>query len=517
MQISGDIIYGFLAKRYSLERYGKGIHAKELSLPTFWERGAKAAPGHIYVAHTADLPRKPPEECLVICDGTRPPKVWNMWPCDVIYVAGARGGLVELFNSVQGILDMLVTWAAHMQALQMGGASVRDLVEESMRIFENRITICDYELRILATCEIDDAHPEQGVHMTDRLDRIPAGHIPSIIAARPSAIKNREPYFFDAAEGTQTYCINLFLGNTYIGSCSLQEQAHPLERYELELFQIFAEYVRGMLALQARSVGNQLLTARTIFEQLLNGYPVSKSDMDHALKLIELNLGKSSIDNCKWCCVVIQNIHSGRTLPEKYLCTTIESILPNATALVFGESVVAFCLIGSARHRVHEICDPLQAYIDDMGFKAGISRTFIDPFHARDYYRQALAALETGFECNPERSWFLFGDYALEYMLHRCCGDFETEMMVPPDLVRLYRNSSPDVDYIDTLRAFLDNDCKITKTANEMYLHRTTLVKRLEKIRGYIDLDDPARALYLRVCLHLPDIEQALEACADVS
>ena len=50
-----------------------------------------------------------------------------------------------------------------------------------------------------------------------------------------------------------------------------------------------------------------------------------------------------------------------------------------------------------------------------------------------------------------------------------------------------------------------------------MYLHRTTLVKRFEKIRGVINLDDPKRVLYLRICLNLPDIEQALEDSSDVS
>jgi sugar diacid utilization regulator len=244
---------------------------------------------------------------------------------------------------------------------------------------------------------------------------------------------------------------------------------------------------------------------------------MSQSDMNHALKLIDLNLGERGIEGHKWCCVVIQNTHNGGALPEGYLCTTVESILPNATALVYNDAIVAYCLIKNEGHRQAEICDPLQAYLADMGFKAGISRTFLDSFHARDYYRQALATLETGFECDPDRSWYLFGDYALDYMLLRCCGEFSTEMMVPPELVRLYRRSSTDVDYIETLRTFLDNDCRITQTANVLYLHRTTMVKRLEKMREHVNLDDPDRRLYLRMCLHLPDIEQTLEACSDVS
>jgi len=102
-------------------------------------------------------------------------------------------------------------------------------------------------------------------------------------------------------------------------------------------------------------------------------------------------------------------------------------------------------------------------------------------------------------------------------MLQNVCGEFETKMMVPPELVRLWRLNTSDVDYVATLRAFLDNDCKITRTATVMYLHRTTLVKRLEKIRGVVNLDDPKRVLYLRICLNLPDIDQALETCDNVS
>jgi hypothetical protein len=36
-------------------------------------------------------------------------------------------------------------------------------------------------------------------------------------------------------------------------------------------------------------------------------------------------------------------------------------------------------------------------------------------------------------------------------------------------------------------------------------------------MREHVNLDDPDRRLYLRMCLHLPDIEQTLEACSDVS
>lgn len=517
MRITGDMLFGLLSKKCTLERFGKGSRTRELSLPTFWRSGDPAEAGRIYVARTDELGTRPPEGCVFVCCGMRPSKVWNSWPCDIIYVKDAGVGIMDAFNLVQAVLDRLITWETRMRQLQSSGASVRDLVEASIPIFENRVTVCDYELRILATCESDVHDPMQVVRMNDKLERVPANLTTFFMDSRFSMIRRREPYFLDVPGSTQTYCINFHLGETYIGSCSIQDTVHPLEEHDLKLFQMFAGYVRETLALQARTMGNQLVTARTVFEQLLNGYPVSKSDMEHALRMIELSMGGRSIRECKWCCVVIRNARGTGQLPDNYLCTTVESILPNATALVVNGSIVAFCVLANNQHRAEEIGEVLEAFLVDMGFRAGVSRTFIDPFGAEKYYRQALCAVETGFEVDQERHCHLFGDIALDYMLDRVTSELELELLVPPELVRLYRHNSPDVDYVGTLKAFLDNDCKITKTANALYLHRTTLVKRLEKIRSIVNLDDADRCLYLRICLHLPDIERALEGNSDVS
>ena len=516
MRLSADVMYGLLSEKYRLNRFGKGIRAKELALPVFWERDMQAEPGGIYIARTGDLPNKPPEDCVIICCGTKPPLMWNMWPCEIIHITDIHDDLLGVFNETQRIVNRIVSWEMRMQQLAATGSHIKEMVEASIPIFENRITVTDYELRILAYCETDANHPEDGVYMSDRYERVPIANLMSVMTDSARDMRRRDPFFVEERGSKDSYCINLYLGDTYVGTCSLQEDTRPLQPLDLELFQLFAGYVREALTIQTRTIGNQIVTAKAIFDQLLHGYPVSRHDMDHALALVELSLGDRPIADFKWCCTVIQNSHRGKDLPEEYLCSTVQSILPNATVLVFDESLVAFCLIGNEDHRVDEICDPLEAYLADMGFRAGISRTFRDPFHAQSFYQQALCALETGLEHDPDRQWFLFGDYALPYMLERCCGDFDTRLIVPPELVRLYNCGPIGPEYVDTLRAYLDNDCNASKTSKVMYLHRSTLVQRLDKIRAFVNLDDPDRCLYLRMCLHLPDVEAALADMADI-
>ena len=61
--------------------------------------------------------------------------------------------------------------------------------------------------------------------------------------------------------------------------------------------------------------------------------------------------------------------------------------------------------------------------------------------------------------------------------------------------------------YYATLRAFLQNERSIPKTAAALIIHRTTLLYRLEKIISLtkIDLDDEAARLYLQLSFHLSE------------
>lgn len=507
MDISTDILYDLLSQSYSLDRFGKGMPVRTLSLPVFYERGTACMQGGVYVARTSDLPNKPVNGCLFVCVGTRPPKVWNMWPGEVIYVADAGNDIVGVFNAVQRIFDKLLSWSMYMQGLVASHARITELVEASIPIFENRVTITDYELRILAFCEVAGDGDERFMTMSDRYARVPPEKAPILSGRLTQRMRNREPFFVEEKGRGDNYCINLFMGDSYIGCCSLQEDLHPLRASDLEIFQVFAEYVRQSLVVEAQSPHGQLVTLKSVLSQLLNCFPVSKADLDHALDFTSFNLNAQNLDGYKWCCVVIQSANRGKELPEGYLTSSVEDILPQAVAVVFDDAIVAFCLLKRDEHRIDEICDPLDAYLRDMNFRAGISRTFRDLFHARDFYLQALCAINTGATCEPRRSWYLFGDYVADYMLANSCGDFSPKMVIAPELVRLRNVGSGGVDYIDTLRAYLDNDCNASQTAKTMYLHRSTLVQRLNKIREIVDLEMPERRLYLRMCLHLPGID----------
>lgn len=92
-------------------------------------------------------------------------------------------------------------------------------------------------------------------------------------------------------------------------------------------------------------------------------------------------------------------------------------------------------------------------------------------------------------------------------MLRHSCGELEADTFLTPGLRELMQLDGT-VDYWGTLRLYLDNECNASKTAQDLYLHRSSLLPRLDRIRSLVELDTPEQRLYLRLCMTLIDMEK---------
>jgi DNA-binding PucR family transcriptional regulator len=85
--------------------------------------------------------------------------------------------------------------------------------------------------------------------------------------------------------------------------------------------------------------------------------------------------------------------------------------------------------------------------------------------------------------------------------------------MVSPDLL-LLKNSDDKpggTDYWNTLKVYLDNEMNATQTADDLFIHRTTLRMRLNRIKKVVDLSTPLSRMYVRYCLYLYEMFDPLD------
>ncbi|MBU9723174.1 MULTISPECIES: helix-turn-helix domain-containing protein [Bacillaceae] len=105
-------------------------------------------------------------------------------------------------------------------------------------------------------------------------------------------------------------------------------------------------------------------------------------------------------------------------------------------------------------------------------------------------YKQALQALHITFNRFPDKGFLTFddlGSYTILYNLNdQTAADLFLKKYLKP-LINYRRERNTDL--FNTLRVYLNCKGNIKETSEELYIHRSSLKYRLEKIREVLDLD----------------------------
>lgn len=504
MEMLVDVLYDMLNERLTLSRHGHKMENQIVSLPVFYLPDSKLLAGSTYVLRTQDLPRQPHCECLYICTGSRPIFMQNNWLGEIFYVEDQNLDILTVFNNVQQIFNRLSHWNFQMQELLDSNANIEEMVRISIPIFENRITVTNYNLEVLAFSEAVEVNGRKEMQISRRYTRVPDEKGINFKQTYQKHLRQKKPYIYKDASGVDQYCINLYLGDTCVGYCSLCQEIRPLRESDFQLFQIFASMVRRTLSSQMSMPDGRFITLKTILSDLLQCFPVRQSELNHCMNSQRRNMESSNMEPGNWICLVIQSANRSKTLPERYLCTSLENLLPHCTAIAHDGLLAAYCLLQNTENPQDSIYRVLEPYLRDMNFRAGVSDVFDDMFKARSYYLQALAILKAGCVKDPAQFIYPFEDYILYYIIQHSRGEFDLNLILPHGLQELKQLPS-DVDYWETLKQYLNFECNASQTAKEMFLHRSTLLLRLKKIKNYVKLDTPKQRLYIRMCMEIYD------------
>ena len=110
-----------------------------------------------------------------------------------------------------------------------------------------------------------------------------------------------------------------------------------------------------------------------------------------------------------------------------------------------------------------------------------------------------------------DSQWFTaFRDCAFPYILRSIRTPLPPELLADPALLRLRaHDAEKKTQYYATLRCFLEHERSIPRTAQALFIHRTTLLYRLEKLGELapLDLEDETVRLYLLLSFQLLDRE----------
>lgn len=397
--------------------------------------------------------------------------------------------MLRVFNRLQQIFARFEAWKEHLDTVLHTTADLEEMLCITAPLFGNSLGLCNKQLELVASADADGSmRHATGMPLSEaRVAKFADSH------AKNTAMRELFTYTLD---GEKSYCLNIYAQDCYLGLLTLSDDGLPVTPGKLALLAFFFQYIRKAVLRRIEHGNSNIVTLKAIFSDLINCIPVSSGRINKALS-------GTNLEKTVWCCMALKPAKAMESIPAEYLCTQIEENLSRSIAFSQDRYVVVFLPEGGGLDSTTG--RQMLQHLFDHG---GISNSFLDLREARFAYRQAVIAQEVA-EMSPDRPRICaFQDCALAYALKGSLGELPPEQMIPRGLIALLEEDKREEDYSrwNTLKVYLDNEMNATKTARDLYIHRTTLQNRLKSIEKKVALTTPASRLYLRYGLYLYEL-----------
>lgn len=509
MKLSAQVIADSLPESFETRLLGTPKEGLTLQRPELLERGCRELrDNHLYVVTEDRLPHRvsvrPGAVIVSIGPGSR--LRYFSERCCVMQVQNAD--LYSTFNAIQRIFDRYDAWETVLGEIINDDADINTMLECSAPVFDNPLSVIDSQFRYLGRWERDetsDASILAGLGASAILD---PNDFERYLSHRDLEMDVAEPFLLELL-GTTTLNTNLIDAGEYLGCLTVYYERRPWRKSDNQLADYLSCMIVRAIRRQSQLPEDSSTSLRRILMDLVDEIPLD--NMERALL-------DAPREESPYVCVRIRLGHRLNRLPIGYVCTMVERAFPHS--IVFEHhriSVVAFVDIQSLMNEdgsyLPKLVSTLEGLVQPLSAKAGISEPMGDLSRARLYFLQASSTLENGSMANPDRSVYLHQDYALMGMVLNAMGSLPPDMLFSEGLRRLIEHDErSQTSYLQTLSALLDNSMSITKTARALYVHRSTLIERVNRIKRELgeDLDNPDVRLRLQILLKARSLHEEL-------
>lgn len=176
-------------------------------------------------------------------------------------------------------------------------------------------------------------------------------------------------------------------------------------------------------------------------------------------------------------------------------------------SVVFKEQLILL-IYGEDEGALDYLIAELDHFFTVHRLHCGVSNPFRGLSTLQGYYRQGVAALDKG----GEEGIRFYRDMMLEHMLSHI-PDEKIPFLISPDIARIKKAEAEfSFSLLDTLRAYLACNCNLNRAAEHLFIHKNTLLYRMNHIRSIIrcDLNDPDERLLLMLSFKLLDRQASI-------
>lgn len=464
--------------------------------------------GSLYISKACDLPEELfyEQDAALLCLGL--PGEFYLHADLPLLVYPEATDMFLLGNEIMGAFEKYRKLEEKLNEGIYNGYGFQYLVDIATSCFQNEMLMIDANYRVLAqSFEENRLLSGSGLKQPDSNGMLPIEVINYFKGngTFTKAKSLKEPFFYqEHIFRYRNLCMNIIFEQDFALRIVLAETERPFRDYDPLLLKYFGDFFRRTY--ESAMLGRTSINKGSIAEILhgmLAGRHVEMQQIQRALSAQKWDQSKNFI------CMCIKP-SSGDYLNHTiyYYCGVMNTHFPGTIAFEFERNIV--CLINLMYYDglISNLNMKLVPMLRDNDFRAGFSNIFEEMDRFVYSFKQASIALATGTPVERTEWFYNFSEQTVDYMLQPFC-DFENVMILgAKEILLLHAHDAKNgTAFLQTVKAYYKHNLNAVRTAQSLFIHRATMIHRLQRIKEICGLafDDADKNLYCQLTLRLLD------------
>ncbi|MDR3305398.1 MAG: helix-turn-helix domain-containing protein [Clostridiales Family XIII bacterium] len=478
MHISSDMLRrGILEQGVSVTVFGNVSGELSLSHILFSEAGNPFEDGAVYLVSGGESKLRPARKnepkikSVAMIAGNYDVEFIRRF--EAVFIAEEGTALPSLHNKIQRVFDHYDIWSRELRLLLNTGSNVQAMIDSSTSVMGNPLIMQDSNFNVIAVSTEFAANPS----LAPILDH---NNIPYMMKAERSAggAEERANVVPLQITGRHALYTNIFQQGRFQYRLLVLEMEGELHASASTLL----EYISGYIQLAIGYVvdeSKEFQALPFVMKSILSGEYRDTGFIEQ--RLAEYGWLKEQVYVCAQIHAELAD-YKNRTM--RFMSDRLTAIYKDACIFEYENKIAAFFNLSRADADIRSIEKSLTGFLQDNNMKAGISNTFSEFEYLRQYYTQAGVAIKLGPRLKPYQWLHRFGDVKEQYILESCTEQLPALMICDPGLLKLRAyDEKHKQDLYHTLFVFLKNNMRSVGAAKELFIHRSTFLYRLERIK----------------------------------
>lgn len=507
MKLSSAYLEDRLKERYEvIDR--NGISGEdEYFRPFLMSDGMTPVRGRVCVVTGSCLEKmhngKEPENALLIIAEWKKEMPLPVNQKDHYIVVDEKISASEVLNTLQRIFDRCEDWIEQLNTILLQSGSIQLALKISAEMLENPLVVMGMDFTLTAESKVAGMM-QKNLLFTDEMVNLEYMNAFIQDETYKRSLESEVPVILPAfINGCRMISMNLWTKGEATHRVVVLETGKRLSEGDKCILSILASYLE------------YILLHEPSFQE--------KDDLDDICRIIVTDrtadyltmsnrlaaLGWSS--RHEYLCLVLQTAGADKEHTTGAICKYLKNQFPDSSSFQVQKEIVCFFNLTKTGQTVEEVQASLIYFIRDSLLKAGYSRKMTGHMNMRRQYLQGKIALDVGNRKKPYIWIHKFDQMVLTYIMEQITKTLPASMLCHERLLELKKmDEIHHSEYMLTLKTYLEQNLNATQTANEMFIHRSTFLYRLEKIKAILQsgLEDPDEIFYLNLSMRLLEMEE---------